>query len=257
MKLHQVIALVLSKKNRAKTVLTEAYKLIQRQDVFFGMSRTYVPKDEDSSKPTGEQLPPEFKPVQGRVSELLSKNGHLRSSLIEMLDIIATQDVGNQKACSDVVVDGAAILSDIPAVTLIFLEKQLVDLMTFIEKLPVLDSSENWVHDEDANLFKTTPTTSVRTKKVPRAFVKYEATKEHPAQVEVVNDDMIVGSWNTHKLSGATTVRNRDEWLERARLLKEAVVLARESANSIEVQEAKIGQKIFGYIFGDTTQLKT
>ena len=249
MRLHQVIALVSSKKNRAKTVLTEAYKQIQKPDTFSGLSRSYVPKDDDPSKPTGEQLPPEYKPVQRRVSELLMKNGQLRSSLVEMFDIVLSQDVGNQKAWADVVVGDEVVLINVPAVTLIFLEKQLTDLVTFIEALPVLDSADNWSYDEAACIYRTSSTASVKTKKVPRAFVKYEATKEHPAQVEVVNDDMIVGTWNSHKLSGAITVQKREEWLEKARLLKEAVVLAREKANSVEVDEVKIGGKILSFVF--------
>jgi hypothetical protein len=166
-----------------------------------------------------------------------------------MFDIVLSQDVGNQKAWADVVVGDEVVLTNVPAVTLIFLEKQLTDLVTFIEALPVLDSADNWSYDEAACIYRTSSTASVKTKKVPRAFVKYEATKEHPAQVEVVNDDMIVGTWNSHKLSGAITVQKREEWLEKARLLKEAVVLAREKANSVEVDEVKIGGKILNFVF--------
>ena len=40
---------------------------------------------------------------------------------------------------------------DVPVTYLLFLEKQLVDLHTFVKKLPVLDASETWVFDASAD----------------------------------------------------------------------------------------------------------
>jgi hypothetical protein len=46
---------------------------------------------------------------------------------------------------------------------LLFLEKQLVDLHTFVKKLPVLDASDSWSYDASADCYATDPVQTVRT----------------------------------------------------------------------------------------------
>ena len=72
------------------------------------------------------------------------------------------------------------LLSDVPVTYLLFLEKQLVDLHTFVRKLPVLDASETWAFDASADCWATEAIQTVRTKKIPRNHVKAEATEHHP-----------------------------------------------------------------------------
>ena len=104
---------------------------------------------------------------------------------------------------------------------LLFLEKQLTDLHTFVKKLPVLDAAEAWAFDEATDAYSTAPTQTTRTKKVPRNHVKAEATEKHPAQVEVYFEDVLVGYWTTVKFSGAlpqarsTSCKARVEKLQR------------------------------------------
>ncbi|MBA2680632.1 MAG: hypothetical protein H0U76_19830 [Ktedonobacteraceae bacterium] len=50
------------------------------------------------------------------------------------------------------------------------LEKQLVDLHTFVRKLPVLDPSETWTLDSSADCWATEPVQTLKTKKVPPAL---------------------------------------------------------------------------------------
>ena len=148
------------------------------------------------------------------------------------------------------VVDGKVLLSQVPATYLLFLEKQLVDMHTFIKKLPVLDPSEAWAHDASADCWATEPVQTTKTKKVPRNHVKSEATEKHPAQVEVYHEDVVVGNWRTIKFSSALPAKRVNELLARVEKLQEAVKFAREEANSLEVTEQKVGAKIFDYLFG-------
>src|SRR5947209_3792462 len=85
------------------------------------------------------------------------------------------------------------------------------------------------------------PARTNRTKKVPKNHVKYEATKEHPAQVEMYMEDVWVGTWTTVKFSGAIPAAVRNAMLERLRKLLEGVKTAREEANNLEVRAVKIG----------------
>lgn len=241
-KLNQVIAVVAPKKKQAVDALTEVYHKIQKPELFGGITKTYTPKDEE-----GDRLPSESKNVQAKVRQLLED---VRGPLTSMLDITATQDWSNCEAKADVKVNGTVLLQQVPVTYLLFLEKQLNDLKTFVGKLPVLDPAENWQFDSNANCYATLPSETTRTKKVPRPFIKYEATKEHPAQVEVVHDDILVGYWKTTKFSGAIPAKDRDEMLERVRGLQEAVVTAREEANSREVEPTKVGSALLDYVFG-------
>jgi hypothetical protein len=148
------------------------------------------------------------------------------------------------------VVDGKALLTGVPVTYLLFLEKQLVDLHTFIKKLPVLDASETWAFDASADCWATEPVQTARTKKIPRNHVKAEATEKHPAQVEVYHEDVVVGYWKTVKFSGALPAKRMNELLERLERLQKAVKFAREEANNQTAEEQKVGRTVLGYIFG-------
>jgi hypothetical protein len=240
-KLNQVIAVVAGKKKKATDTLTEAYHKIQKAPLFDGINRTYQPKDED-----GERLPPEAKQIQVKVGDLIKESV---AALTEMYDVVATQDWANCTARADVKVDGQVVLAGVPVTHLLFLEKQLNEVATFVGKFPTLDPAETWSYSETADQWSTPPSESTRTKKVPKAFVKYEATKEHPAQVETFHEDVLVGFWRTVKSSGAVPAKQKNQTLERVRKLHEAVVQAREEANSVEASPVSVGKEVFGFIF--------
>ncbi|MEV0352079.1 hypothetical protein AB0H88_40475 [Nonomuraea sp. NPDC050680] len=104
-------------------------------------------------------------------------------ALTRLFDVTATKDWTNATAKADVVVDGETLISGAPVTYLLFLEKQLVDLHTFVSKLPTLDPAETWSFDDNAETWRTEPVKTTRTKKVPRNHVLAEATDKHPAQV--------------------------------------------------------------------------
>lgn len=147
-------------------------------------------------------------------------------------------------------VDGETLLRDVPVTYLLFLEKQLVDLHTFVKKLPVLDAAESWSFDDSTDTWRTDPVRTIRTKKVPRNHVKAEATEKHPAQVEVYYEDIAVGYWTTVKFSGALPARRVNELVERVEKLQQAVKYAREEANGTEVTDRRVGDVVFRYLFG-------
>lgn len=241
MKLNQVIAIEKGTKSRSLQDLTEAHHNLQKTTLLAGISRTYRPKDEE-----GEQLPPESTRVQIRAEDVIRSTSE---TLTKLFDMVATKDWANCDAKADVVVDGKVLLSQVPATYLLFLEKQLVDLHTFVKKLPVLDASESWTFDLSADCWATEPVSTLKTKKVPRNHVKAEATEKHPAQVEVYYEDVVVGTWRTIKFSGALPARRVNELLDRVEKLQEAVKFAREEANNRDVTEQKIGATVFHYLF--------
>jgi hypothetical protein len=241
-KLNQIIAVEKGVKSKSFQDLTEAHHAVQKVALLSGISRSYQPKDEE-----GEQLPPESTRVQVKVEEVLR---HTTATLTRLFDVTATKDWANCAAKADVVVDGRTLVSGAPVSYLLFLEKQLTDLHTFVKKLPVLDAAESWVHDASIDGWKTEPVRTIRTKKIPRNHVKAEATEKHPAQVEVYYEDVPVGYWTTVKFSGALPAQRVNELLERVEKLQTAVKFAREEANGTEVSDQVVGAAVFGYLFG-------
>jgi hypothetical protein len=241
-RLNQIIAIEKGVKSRSFQELTEAHQELQKPALLSGIARTYRPKDEE-----GEQFPPESTRVQIRADDVIRQTVRV---LTQIFDVTATKDWANTRARADVVVDGQTLLTQVPATYLLFLEKQLVDLHTFVKKLPVLDAAESWTFDPSADAWATEPVQTAKTKKIPRNHVKAEPTDKHPAQVEVYYEDVVVGYWRTVKFSGALPAQRVNELLARVERLQEAVKFAREEANNLEVEDAKVGERIFHYVFG-------
>jgi hypothetical protein len=243
-KLHELIAVEKGIKARAYSALTESHKLIQKADLFGGMSRSYQKRDED-----GEDLPGESKRVQNTVREVLAT---LKLSQTELYDLTAQKDIANCTAKAPVIVDDVEVIPELPVTTLLFLEKQLTDLRTFILALPILDEAETWNFDANSGLYKSDPVQTHRTKKTQRPMVLYDATEKHPAQTQLITDDVIVGFWTMVKQSGALPKPEKVKLAARVEKLLDAVKTARERANGITVTEKPtIGARVFGYLLGD------
>lgn len=243
MKLCQVLAIESGTKSKAQKELTALHRSSEKAELYAGISRRYQPKEEG-----GESLPDEKQVAQLKAKEVLQK---LEETLSEAFDIEFTKDAGNVIAKASVTVEGSKepLLVDAPVSYLLYLEKQLEDINTFVSKMPTLDPSEEWAFDTTTQLHRTPPVGTARTKKKMTAVVLYEATKEHPAQVKEVGEDVVVGTWNTTKFSGALPADRKEEILSRINKLQRAVKFAREEANGTVVEKQKSAEKIFGYLF--------
>jgi hypothetical protein len=240
-KLNQIIAVVNGKKTETQKAITEIYRKLGVPELFSGLSRVYKPKNDED-----ETLPSENKKVQLTVVNVVDE---FKEHMSGLLDVVATQEYANCEAKADVVVDGKLLLSQVPVSYLLFLEKQLVDLGTFVSKLPTLDISEDWEFDDNKNMYASKTSMSNRTQKVPKHKVLYEATAQHPAQIEKWTEDVAVGTWSTTKFSGAVSVKERKETLDKVKKLQDAVKFAREEANSLEVKSQSIAKPLFNYLF--------
>lgn len=240
-KLNQIVAIEKGEKTRHNEAINDAYKAIQKTSAFAGLSRTYQPADED-----GETQPPESTRVQQRATSLINE---CVAAWTKLCDITMTKEVANTRAKADVVVDGVTIVKDAPVTYLLFLEKQLTDLHTFVSKLPVLSPDQEWHYDSTTDTYATPVVKTARSKKVPRAFVAYEATKEHPAQVQVWQEDIKAGEWSKVEYSGALPQQRITQLLERIDATKRAVLFAREHANDIDVNDQNVGKALFDFLF--------
>lgn len=247
-RLNQIIAVEKGVKSTAHSDLTALHhesQRTQKDGPLNGIARVYQPRDQE-----GEQLPPESTRVQTKVGDLLDRAA---VTLTRLFDVVATKDWANCEATADVVIhsdnESYVLLSGVPVTYLLFLEKQLVDLHTFVKKLPTLDPADTWAWDPAADCWATVPVRTTRTKKIPRNHVLAEATAQHPAQVQMYTEDIVVGEWRTVKFSGAVPAERVTELLGRVEKLQLAVKFAREEANSMEIVDQRVGAKVLSYLF--------
>lgn len=240
-KLYEVIAQEKGVKQRTYSGLTELDKKAQKAEPYNGFSKKFEKKDED-----GEDFPPESKPVTLRAVDVLAQ---IRKLNTEAFDIEATKDSTNRGAVADLVVEGEVLIKQAPVALLLYLDKQLTDVRTMIDRMPVLDETEEWQLDSATGLFKTAPARSHRMKKTQRAIVLYDATEHHPAQTQLITEDVIVGWWTTTKMSSALPAHRKDQIIERCDKLLKAVKAARERANDIVADEQEVGDAIFNFLF--------
>jgi hypothetical protein len=241
-KLNQIVAVVAGKKADAEKALTALYHKVQKPQLFDGLAKTYETLEAD-----GEELPAETKLIQFKAAEAIAQ---FREIVSPVLDATLTQDVANTQTTADVEVDGKVILAAMPVTYLLFLEKKLADLHTFISHLPTLDPGQTWQYSRDSDCYVTPMTWKYHTKKLPRVLEKAPATDKHPAQVEVVHEDKNVGKWKTINQSGAMPARDQHDMLARVKKLVEAVKKAREAANMVEVENKHASGSLFEYVFG-------
>lgn len=249
-KINQILAIEKGLKNQTLRVETDLYHSIQKGPLFAGLSRTYTPKDDED----GDRLPPEQTSVQIKANDLIEQ---LTASLTRLIDVTATKDAANTHASADITVDGTVIAANVPVTTLLFLAKKLEELSAFVGKLPVLDPATQWFYDPNRGVYAAAPVSTVRTKKIPRNHVLAEATKEHPAQVQLFTEDVIVGTWEKTEFSGALPADVLAGIRSRLDKLRTAVKFAREEANLADVVDVHYGASFLNYLFEGGTPTNT
>lgn len=241
-KLHAVLAKEKHIKATSNAQINELYDLLKKPKLFSGLVRTYQKKSDSS-----EDLPSESQEIQIDLNEVLAQ---FRKSLLALIDVTTQKDLGNQNAKASIVVDGYELIANVPATTLLSLEKLSALMRGFISEIPVLDTAESWTLDANSGVSKTSPTQTHRTKKIQKPIVLYDATEHHPAQTQIITEDEVVGWWNTQKTSTAMAKSDKQRLLERVDKLLLAIKDARERANDTDVaKHAEVGAKIFSYLF--------
>ena len=240
-RLNQIVAYNKAVQTRVMTDVSALHHATQKGSLMTGMHREYHPRSVDD-----EPLPPENQRVQYIAKDVLDQ---VARNFTELLDITATKDYGNQHAKASVVVNGKPLVTDAPVPYLLFVRKQLEYMRTFVEKMTQLDSSVEWEFEGHSGLWKTQRIATSRTKKMPRPIVKYEATPQHPAQTEMIMDDVFVGTWSAIKLSGGLSPKRRQAILGNIDKVLRAVHDAIETANLAEVQDVHVGHAITSFLF--------
>lgn len=241
--LSQLLAVEKQVRSRTDGEVTKIHRQLEKPELLSGLMKTYRAKDENDA----DRIPTEEKKVQITALDGIRECAKHYS---EQWDLEASKDATNAMAVADFVLGGKVIREKVHATTFLYMERQLQNLQTLIAKIPILALDQHWTYDKSQNLHRSKPVETHRTKKTPKNWVKAPATVEHPAQVELFYEDVIVGYYITEHLSGALTVQDKKRILERIDETLKAVKEAREQANQAALVSMPIGELIFEYVLG-------
>lgn len=244
--LHESIAVREGLKTQAAQVMGGEIDNFNKKAHLFRGLRTTFTGNAENAQPVVEADEPLNAVVQENLEYAIQ---HFCKSMECELQV----EEGNQRANADVVVDGVTIFKDAPATFLLQLEKRLNDVMRVFQAMPTLDPALGFAPDAAAakrGTFVSRPQVRKRTQKVAEVLVKYQATKEHPAQTEIVTMDKDVGLIETVHLSGMLTPHDKANRIQRLEKLMRAVKKARSTANRVEVKTARATAELKNYLIG-------
>jgi hypothetical protein len=242
-KLHELLAVESSVAGNYTRDIDETLKVFTRGEAFRKSVKAKVFFAEDEQKLNTSEVTE----ITTTVPERLK---WFSTHAVKFLDVVLQKDKTNQKATADLEVDGVTIATAVPATTLLMLETKLQDVRKVIDAAPTLPSTVRWSKDEAEGLWVTAdPVVTFTTKKVTKPVVLYEATKEHPAQVKEVSEDVPVAKITQTTWAGLLTATEKATLLGRVDTLLQAVKKARQRANTTEVEKDNIGANLFKFLF--------
>jgi len=240
--LHEVLAVEPDLKNAAQAALSKAQAIFENEaEMLTGMVRTYAPVMDD-----GERLPSEHKTLPTTVDAELAS---VIDAWARWIDAVTQKEATNQFAKADLVVGEEVLLKDVPATALLNLEGKLAQLRKLVRGVPINDLARDWKFDEDQGCWVAPRETSRRTAKVPKAHVLYDATPEHPAQVEQYFIDETVGHWTAVHSSGKWSPAWKTAVLSRLDRLILATRKARQRANREEAVSIEVAEILLTHVF--------
>lgn len=246
-KLHELLAIESNLEGQMNKTRAELVNTFEKKRHLFEEKRvTFRPLAE------GE---PEVTEAQSDIQSTVPKElDWISNFIIKALDASYQVAEANTKARADVVLDDededSVILNNVPATTLLELEKRMAEVHHLLSAIPTLDPAKGFTLDLNrTHVYQARPVTKNRTKKVNKPVVLYDATDKHPAQVQLVTEDVPVGTIYEQEWSGLITPAQKAEFLARIETLIRAIRRARSRANEQEVDKSrKIGAALMRYV---------
>lgn len=247
MKLHELLAVETNRQTQTNKVRADLAKTFEsKRHLFEKVEIRFTPNTEGAQVVTEQQSD-----LQTTVTKELE---WLQPHIAQALDLEYQIAETNMSARADVILEnGTILLTGVPATSLLELQKRMGELLDLAKAIPTLDPAKGFQPDTaaGAGIYQARLVRKDRTKKVPKVFVRYEATKEHPAQTEMVHEDVVTGTIEQQEWSGLMTPANKALILDRIEELTRAIRAARSRANEAEVDRTKkIGNQLLSYIFG-------
>jgi hypothetical protein len=247
-KLHELLAIEANLETQAAKVRADLANTFEKKRHLFEEKRLlFTPNTEGAQVVTEQQTD-----IQTTVQkELAWVQPHLAKALNASYQVAEA----NTQARADIILEDSdtPLVKDVPATSLLELQKRLAEILHLAQAIPTLDPAKGFVADSQRGpgIYKAREIRKTRTTKQPKVIVKYEATKEHPAQTELYSADLPLGIIEEQEWSGMMTPAEKAAVLDRIEILSRAVRSARSRANEQAVDTTKkIAPALLGYIFG-------
>jgi hypothetical protein len=246
-KLHEILAVEGDRAKAAQKVLTEARHVFSsKHNLFTGAHRRLEMFSEERKQ---EEASAE---VMQRVTETVpSKLAYITKALATYWDLVLLKEATNQRAEAELII-GDVVLGKLPATWLLGMESKLGQLRDVLDVVPTWPAGHDWQADTSmgTHIYKAAdPKRSRREEKTMESKVLYDATKEHPAQIEKWMANHVVGMYTDTAWTGTVSPAVKSEMLERCDKVLRAVKKARQRANRTDVVKNKVSKRLIGYIF--------
>jgi hypothetical protein len=245
-KLHELLAVHSSLATQAEKTRTDLTHTFETKVQRFGEKRVVYTPDKEGAQETVEVQASLQSTVNGELVWIKKILAKYWNSEFQIAD-------SNTKAKADILLDDGTILAkDIPATALLDLEKRLAELQVLFKSIPTLDPTKGFEKDpQRKNAYKAREVTKKRTELQKQILIKYEATDKHPAQTEVYDKQVPIGTISEKEWSGLITPAESADLNSRLDDVLRAVKKARARANEQEVDlTKKVADSLFDHILG-------
>lgn len=237
-KLHELLSVEPDLRTEAQKVSDEVRKTLADPRLVTGLIRIFRPLVDDEDPEPDERTE--------MITTATAELDRFNLAMGKFVDSALTKEMTNTEASADLKVGGKVFV--LPATALLNLENRLGEIRKVYAATPTLDPAEIWHYDSDLEVHVSNVRKTFKTRKVPKTHVAYEATEDHPAQVQIYNEDIRVGERETILHSGAVTLARKRLLLSRIDTFSKEVKQARQRANDIEVKKVEIAEIIFDVI---------
>lgn len=253
----QTLSVALGLRDRLSKTMSNMFsdmiqKFTNKQAMFRGQRRTYVPEDGFADDPSKRG----YTHVESTMEEQLKWfKEHSREYFKNTLSIEKTNSTG-------IVVElqvGDEVWGKYSTLELLRLKSILDGQMKhFISEMPTRKESQIWTRTSDPNyagrnVFETellqgySKTTLKRTEIVSDPHIKDSPTR--PPVTQQIETQVNIGKYTTQDFSGEMSIREKADILVKMEKVYQGVVRALEKANGAKVEESDLGDRFLDFLF--------
>lgn len=238
MKIHELLAVEKTRTAAWHTVLDDCLKKFGKpEDYFSGHSKTLSMIEDNDANKALEASAREEKPV---ITTVLDTLEYFFREFEQSENLQIAKNAANQSAKATIMWEGQPLLVDVPFDECLGLEARLARIRKLILSLPTLDAGRYWERDAQAGRdvwITKHPDETTKTEKIVVPVVLAPATDKHPANVQAMGKDVVVGRYSTTHRSGAATSAQKAEMIRRIDALLAEVKKARQRCNEAVVSD--------------------
>jgi hypothetical protein len=247
-KLFELLAVERTRTTAANKLLDDTANKFKKDQFFSGHIKTLKMLVDSPENSAIEEAARDEKELPTTVPETLE---YALDFWAKAEDVTFAKNLTNQRANADLLFRGAVLVPNVPVDELLGLETRLEVLRRTLDLMPTLDASKEWTLSNSGRkgeFVTTNEEVTSKTEKTMTPVVLYEATDKHPAQIERVTVDKVVGTFKRKSISGAATSRQKANVIAVLDELLVEAKQARQRANSVEASTDKIGSIITNLI---------